>query len=202
MKLFILLLVFSSSTFAQYSVSATSSTTAAAEINSKPAIQSGTSAPSGNCTAGKDLYVNTATSALYGCTATNNWSLLLPVGFGLTTAGGAIAINGAAVTTTPNNQSGVQLFCNDTLGNPLIYSCSLATSGSAALTQYTNGMVVRFVSTGGTATSATLNIDGVGPKTVYKADCTTQIGTDIAPNQMYQLWYNGAVGVQAFCLVH
>jgi len=200
MKSIAVLLLSALALFAQYAPSGSGSTTAAAEINSKPAIQSAASAPSGNCTAGKDFWVNTSTSALYGCTATNTWKLLLPVGFGLTTAGGAVAVNGAAVTTTPNNQSGVQLFCNDTVGAPASYHCSLAATGSAALTGYTNGMAVRFVSTGGTTTTATLDIDGNGPHTIYQADCTSQIGTGIAANQMYQLWYNSAIS--AFCLVH
>ena len=47
-------------------------TTAAAEINSKPAIQGAAASASGNCTAsGKDLWINTSGGALQGCTSTN-----------------------------------------------------------------------------------------------------------------------------------
>jgi hypothetical protein len=58
---------------AQYAPSASGSTTAAAEINSKPAIRFGSGAPSGNCTAGEDFYVDTVGQVLYFCPATNTW---------------------------------------------------------------------------------------------------------------------------------
>lgn len=59
---------------AQYSASASGSTTAAAEINSKPAIQSAAAYASGNCTTGKDIWINTATGTVQWCKATNVWS--------------------------------------------------------------------------------------------------------------------------------
>ena len=57
----------------QYAPSASGSTTAAAEINSKPAFQTGTSDPA-NCTAGKDLFFNTSCLVWKFCTATNTWT--------------------------------------------------------------------------------------------------------------------------------
>jgi hypothetical protein len=61
---------------AQYAASASGSTTAAAEINSKPATQVGSGAPSGNCTAGKDFYLDSGPHTFYACTQTNTWSAL------------------------------------------------------------------------------------------------------------------------------
>ena len=56
---------------AQYAPSVSGSTVAAAEINSKPAIQYGSGAPSSlNCTSGKDFYVDTSAHALYQCSVT------------------------------------------------------------------------------------------------------------------------------------
>lgn len=56
---------------AQYAPSGSFSSTAAAEINSKPAYQTGTGAPSAlNCAIGKDFYTDVATGYLYDCTVT------------------------------------------------------------------------------------------------------------------------------------
>lgn len=52
--------------------SLTSSKNLSNAMNSKPAIRSGTAVPSANCTTGKDLYVQTSVSVLYGCGPTNN----------------------------------------------------------------------------------------------------------------------------------
>jgi hypothetical protein len=58
---------------AQFAPSQSGSSTAAAELNSKAAIQAGSGAPSVNCTAGKDFYVDTTGHVLYICVAANTW---------------------------------------------------------------------------------------------------------------------------------
>ncbi len=68
-------------------------------MNSKPAIQSGAAAPSSNCTAGKDLYVETGLPMLHACDATNHWTAT-GVRTVLTTLTSAniIALNGTPIT--------------------------------------------------------------------------------------------------------
>lgn len=64
---------------AQYGPSVSGSATAAAEINSKPAIQSGLGPPTGlNCTVGKDFYVDKTGRILWICSVTGTpgtWQL-------------------------------------------------------------------------------------------------------------------------------
>jgi hypothetical protein len=42
-------------------------------LNAKPAVQASAGAASGNCTAGKDLWLDTTGHVLYYCSATNTW---------------------------------------------------------------------------------------------------------------------------------
>lgn len=90
MKKLIVILFAVSSAYAQYAASASGSTTAAAEINSKPATQTGAGAPTGNCTEGKDFYNNTTTHRLYRCSATDTWAIM-DAGISLTSPGYLIA---------------------------------------------------------------------------------------------------------------
>ena len=78
----------------QYAPSASGSATAAAEINSKPAIQSGAAVASGNCTAGKDFWLNTLTGAIQACTATNTWGAATLVN------GGVASVSSLTITGT------------------------------------------------------------------------------------------------------
>jgi hypothetical protein len=88
---------------AQYAASTSGSTTAAAEINSKPAIQGVSGAPSGlNCTNGKDFYVDTTAHALYQCSVTGapgSWVLVSPAINGTNAQG--LTSNGAGGYGTP-----------------------------------------------------------------------------------------------------
>jgi hypothetical protein len=58
----------------QYAASTSGSTIAAAEINSKPTVQSSAVDAIGNCTVGKDIHINTAKGSIQSCIATNRWS--------------------------------------------------------------------------------------------------------------------------------
>ncbi len=85
---------------AQYSPSVSGSNTAAGEINSRPASQSSAGAASGNCTTGKDVWINTWTGAFQGCTATNTWGAATVI------AGGAL---GTPSSGTATNLTGLPL---------------------------------------------------------------------------------------------
>ena len=61
--------------YGQYAASACGSSTCAAELNSKPAVQTSSSNASGNCTAGKDFWFNTTAGTMQFCQTTNVWSL-------------------------------------------------------------------------------------------------------------------------------
>ena len=76
MKTLLTFLVLSSVAWGQYAASGSGSANANATINSKPAIQSGAAIASGNCTSGKDFWIDTAIPSLFGCTALNTWSLM------------------------------------------------------------------------------------------------------------------------------
>ena len=124
-------------------------------------------------------------------------------GFGLVITSGNIAVNTAVIGSVSSIQAGAQTFCNSTTGTAN-YECSLEMSGSAVLNAYANGMRIALVADTASSTTATLNIDRVGQKTLYSADCTSQVGAGIRNGQMYQVWYNASLGggVGAFCLVH
>ncbi len=124
-------------------------------------------------------------------------------GYGLTVIGGNLAVNTAVIGSVSSIQAGMQTFCDSTTGTTN-YTCSLVRSGSVALNAYANGMRIGLVTDAASSTTATLNIDSVGQKTVYAADCASQVGAGIRNGQMYEVWYNASLGggVGAFCLVH
>jgi hypothetical protein len=118
-------------------------------------------------------------------------------GFGLSVVSGNLAVSTSVISSVAASQSGVQTACISTTGTTN-YVCSFVGSGSAALTAYTTGMTFTlFVDTASTST-ATINIDGLGSKTLDQADCSSAISTQISANQFYRVGYNGTV----MCLVH
>ena len=75
MKQLIGLLLFSAAAFAQFqNVPGTAYPALESVLNAKPAVQVSVLAASGNCTAGKDWWSNTALGDVYYCTATNTWT--------------------------------------------------------------------------------------------------------------------------------
>lgn len=60
-----------------------------------------------------------------------------------------------------------------------------------ALTAYTTGMRVFILFTNAQTTAATLNIDGLGAKSILKRNSTALVSGDIAAGQIYQLVYDG-----------
>jgi hypothetical protein len=155
------------------------------------------------------LYVwNTAGTVIVTCWSNSiNWIQVSGgggggCGAGLVASGTGCAVNFAAVVGVAGNQSGVESYCHSTNGTTA-YTCSLANGGtnSAALTEYTPGMVIHLVVDTPSLTTASLAVDSVNggtPVTLDDATCGSEIGTGIAANQMYDIWYNGTV----FCLKH
>jgi hypothetical protein len=69
-------------------------------LNAKPAAQTGSGAPSGNCTTGKDFYIDTTAKVLYYCSSTNGWTKALsPDG------SGNVAISASCPAGTPNGSA-------------------------------------------------------------------------------------------------
>ncbi len=78
MKRLIVLALLASSAFAQYVVIPSSSYPALdAILNAKLAFTTGSGAPGGSCTYGKDVYTDTVTGNMSWCTATNVWTLMI-----------------------------------------------------------------------------------------------------------------------------
>jgi len=169
------------------------------------------SADPGTCAVGQ-VEINTSGTAVPKfCLTTNTWTPLagsgtvtgVTCGFGLTggtfTTSGTCAVNTAVVVSVPSIQGAAPLnTCHSTNGTTA-YTCSFVGTGSAALTAYT-AYSLRFALIVDTpsATSASINIDGLGVTSLDEADCSTGIGTSVLANQMYWVWYNGTV----FCLSH
>jgi hypothetical protein len=118
-----------------YSASASGSTTAAAEINSKPAIQSGSGAASGNCTTGKDIWVNTSTGAAQLCVATNTWGSPTSIISGLTAgvlpkATSSTAIGNSSITDNGTTVSTTEPFSALSLASGASSpACTIGTAG-------------------------------------------------------------------------
>lgn len=77
-------------------------------MNSKPAVRSGTAAPSANCTTGKDIYIRTSTLiTIYVCSATNTWSPLAPSPVDLASGVTGILANSSTTAASANTASAI-----------------------------------------------------------------------------------------------
>ena len=86
------------------------------------------------------------------------------------------------------DQSGANKFCNSTNGT-VQFTCSF--NNTQVLTQYTKGMVLLlFTDSGGT--SCTINIDGLGSKSI-KDSLTGTIDAPVTANQPHLIFYDGVV---------
>ena len=151
LKLIACIMALAVAAIAQYSASTSGSTTAAAEINSKPAATTGSGAPSSTCTAGKDIYTDTATGALYLCTATNTWSLK--------GAAGPSGPSGPAGSGMANPMSSVgDLIVGGTAGAPARLAI-----GANGYVLSSNGTTATWAAGGGGGTGATGATGPSGP---------------------------------------
>lgn len=181
----------------------------------------------GTCTAGQFEF-NTTGTVFKGCTAANTWTAFATgatvtwqlagstvvssttfndpgTGSGIThtfTNVGGVAtyspsVNFDVVPSIAAAQSGALTYCHSTNGTT-VFTCTLANTGSAALTVYTAGMIVPVVTDTSTTTTATANVNTLGALTLTQSDCSTAIGASITANRMSLFWYNGAV----LCLIN
>jgi hypothetical protein len=102
------------------------------------------------------------------------------------------SLNTAVALTNANAQANKPWFCSSTNGTTS-YTCSL--SAAAALTSYTSGMwLLLVVDTTNTSTQPTLNVDGVGAKSMTQSDgATVPTAGQIVAAKPYWIYYDGTV---------
>jgi hypothetical protein len=102
------------------------------------------------------------------------------------------SLNTAVALTNANAQADKPWFCSSTNGTTA-YTCSL--SAAAALTSYTTGMwLMLVVDTTNTSAQPSLNVDGVGLKSITQADgATVPTAGQIAAGRPYWIYYDGSV---------
>jgi hypothetical protein len=190
--------------------------------STKP-FKSGGALPA-TCAQGEMFFLTAASAGtnLYGCTATNTWTLETGG------AGGTVQVQntGTAVGARPildlSSGPGVLLAISDT-GQSIAIQTSLDTSlaetsgneqsgapllcasasGSATaytcamsptLTSYTTGMILHWKpDVSGTGGTTTLNVDTLGAVAMKTADGTTNpAAADIVAGRVLEIWYDGA----------
>ena len=104
--------------------------------------------------------------------------------------GQTFSLNTTVALTNANAEAGKPFFCQDTSGTNTS-TCSL--SAAATLLTYTQGMwVVWQPGTTNTSSCPTLNIDTVGPQTIYQNDgATCPVAGTIVAGMEIPLQYNG-----------
>jgi len=206
--------------YAQYSPSRSGSSTAAAEINSKPAWQTSTNACIGlNGTVGKDFCTDTSTGLTYTPTTTGTpatWGVVqgLAIQSGGTPLGRATTVNvvsGTGVICIPQVNSSVLTFqCNaDTsylVSKPNIQSgtspqiCTSSSNNGAGYTascaSTLNAYAAKqtlfwFADVANTSTTPTLNIDTLGALTLVRETGAALKLNDLTANTLYRIWYDG-----------
>jgi hypothetical protein len=99
--------------------------------------------------------------------------------------------NGSTVSMQP------QYYAVDSAASGTAYVA--ATSGTTPALAYVAGMIVRLnPNTQGTGGASTLNLDGLGAKSLFRSDCATNLtNAELLKNTFQEFWYNGS----AFCEV-
>jgi hypothetical protein len=108
------------------------------------------------------------------------------------TESGAISIrhsmDTAIMETRENTQSGRSLSCESSSNSGLDYTCSM----QPLLTQYTNGMLLRWVPDVANTGSPSLNIDALGPRPIHTGDGSPELPAGaLQPGILYEIWYDG-----------
>lgn len=95
---------------------------------------------------------------------------------------------GGNAATQPGVQSGSYLSCADATGSTTTYTCAM----SPTLTAYTTNMVVTFVPQATNSGAATLNIDGLGAKSILDNVTGAAVSaSELVAAARYRLTYNG-----------
>jgi hypothetical protein len=171
------------------------------------------------CVAG-EMFVNTDDPGgrqIYACADGNQWAPVAgalnvegngaPIGtrgsanfisgLGLTTSmfddGARISIqhsiDTAVVPTQADVQAGRMSLCRSASQSGTAYTCTM----TPTLTQYTEGMVLRWIPDVANAGPFTLNVDALGARAVRLADGATTVSPgDLVPGRIYEVWYDGA----------
>lgn len=94
-----------------------------------------------------------------------------------------------ANATVARQQAGAYLYCADAAGSATTYTCSL----SPALTAYTTGMQLTFVPGTTNSGASTLNVNGLGAKSIIVANATGSalVASDLISAGVYTLEYDG-----------
>jgi hypothetical protein len=101
------------------------------------------------------------------------------------------SLNTSVALTIGVSQAGTPIYCHSTNGTSS-YTCSLA--ASSALTAYTTGMFVVLRADTSNSGGCTLNIDGLGVKSIKQNDgATDPASSQITANKFYWLFYDGTV---------
>jgi hypothetical protein len=158
-------------------------------------------------------------SNLFGCTASNIWSVEgsasiqlnsdnirvgtrgsenLTPGPGIvntlidngTTLTLQMSVDSATVETRATQQAGTSLLCKSASNSAAAYTCLMSPSLSA----YTTGMLLHWMpDMPGAGGATTLNADGLGIKAVKLWDGSDPTAGDIVAGSLYSLWYDGTV---------
>lgn len=89
-----------------------------------------------------------------------------------------------ALTSTVQNSGSVTL-------SSILGTDTISASVTPALTSYTNGQTFRFVAAGANTGAVTLNISGLGPKSVTKQGSVALAAGDIISGSVVQVTYDG-----------
>lgn len=101
------------------------------------------------------------------------------------------SLNTTVALTIGVSQAGTPIYCRSTNGTNA-YACSLA--GASALTAYTTGMFVVLRPDTSNSGACSLNIDGLGVKSIKQNDGVTDpTSGQITANKFYWLFYDGTV---------
>jgi hypothetical protein len=128
-------------------------------------VQVGTALP-GTCTTGALFFKSDAPAGanLYGCTATNTWSVL---------------------SAGSGSSGGGPLFCTDT-GSVNTYACD------PGVGSYSAGLAILLQAAATNTGSATLNLSGLGAKPLYKNHNQNLSPADILAGQVFFAVYDGS----------
>jgi hypothetical protein len=134
MKKVIVLALMASSAFAQYAAIPSSAYPALdAILNAKLAFTTGSGAPGGSCTYGKDVYTDTVQGNMYWCVATNTWRLHVDISGTQTLTNKTVdGISPAIFAFLSTISSDIQTQVNGKLATSAIPTTSSALKGNGA----------------------------------------------------------------------
>lgn len=157
-------------------------------------MATGTTLPA-TCVVGEAFFKSDAIAGqnMYGCTATNTWTQqagggggTVTEGYGITVVGPTVSADTAVMQSRPTVQAGTTQYCRSTTGNAT-YICSL----TPALTTYTRGGCLVLDADFSSVTTATLNVDTVGVKSILNRTGAALAAGDITANKPITICYDG-----------